>query len=142
MKKGRCGGGGSVGTLRVLSCVHCCFINIVHFRSYRPQTPQLCVSSASLTRRLHPSTLIPSVRANKYTHNRTCAHKYCTHRAHQFTTLLLFQSNLSRLLCEVSSPPVRGRKVGFTCRAHVLFSGCTGIHSRHLRVSIRRWTAT
>ncbi len=99
MKEGR---GGSVGTLRVLSCVQCCFINIVHFQSYSPQNPQLYVFSASVTHRPHPSTLVLPVSANRYTHNRTCAHKYCTHRAHQFTMLLLFQSNLSRLLCEVS----------------------------------------
>lgn len=78
---------GREGVLVLESYPVCCVVLLILCISVAAAHKLLNCESphAVLTHRPHPSALVLSVSANKYTHNRTCADKSCIHRAHQFT---------------------------------------------------------
>lgn len=140
VKRGRGGSEGllvpseSYPMLTVVLLILCTSVAAVH----KPFTVRLCWPLDPQT--MPPPSQIPgSISANKYTYtcthyatysiHCTCAHKWCVHHLH---TDFIFQYNPSRLLCV--GFPCASRKVGYTCRAHVLFSSCTGTNSKHLGI--------
>ena len=106
----------------------------------------LCISAAAAHKPLNYEPPLPpwpadhtpppscslSVQIN--THTTAHAHTNLTEPNNLLRHLALSPTWADYSAWSPHSPPCERRKVGYTSRAHVLFSGCTGIHGEHLWV--------